>query len=223
MEDISKIVLSLDGKIVGYVLDIAIDYETMKVVGYIVVDKETEGEFLIKKQDILANSKDALLIEDVSKLEFVSQKEDSLIGKLVFDDKGNFYGAVESLVFVKERLEKIVTKNCEILTKFVKKVGNDIIFIAMKKRKKAEHIDFPRVNIEDNGSVKIQTQSQVVMPNRVNLSSNFYIGKFADMDLFGYNNERIVSKGEKITKKIVEKAKMHNKINQLFFVIKREK
>ena len=58
------------------------------------------------------------------------------------------------------------------------------------------------------------------MPERVSLSSAFYIGKISSEDILGYNNEKIIQKGEIVTRSVVEKAKKHNKLNHLFFAIK---
>ena len=60
---------------------------------------------------------------------------------------------------------------------------------------------------------------QISKPEKVSLSSKFYVGKCACDDVFGYNNERIVKREEKVTKSIFENAKKHNKLNELFFVL----
>ena len=53
MENISKIVLSQNqGQRLGYVLDVALDAD-LTLLGYYVADEETEGEYLIKLDNIL--------------------------------------------------------------------------------------------------------------------------------------------------------------------------
>ena len=54
---------------------------------------------------------------------------------------------------------------------------------------------------------------------KISLAFNFYSGKVSKMDIFGYNNERIVSKGSAISRAIFENVKKHNKLNELFFAI----
>ena len=76
--------------------------------------------------------------------------------------------------------------------------------------------------LPNDNVVEIQNKAVVVSkPEKINLSTAFYVGKMSNEDILGYNNERIVSKGEIVSKAIVEKAKKHNKLNQLFFALKR--
>ncbi len=210
MENISKIVLQTDGKRFGYVLDVAL--EGLDKIGYYVVDDESEGEFLLKNENIFCVADKFLLIGDVSKLEFISSKPDSILMKEVLDEKCNSFGIIEKFEFKRAKCIKIVTSLCEILPKYVKTIG-DFVFISSKRKKKVEHI-FPRADFDT--TVKIQS-----VPERVVLSSSFYIGKTSDEDIFGFNNEKIVKKGDVITKAVVEKVKKHNRLNQLFFALKR--
>ena len=203
VDNISKIVLSqTSGEVVGYILDIAIDFQEFVIKGYYVVDEETESELFLKKEDVVVASDFVIMIEDVSKLEFSSNRPKSLIGRFVFDDRGVFLGKIVSLKFHKSKLEKILTDKCEILTRHTQ-----------SKR------EFPK--LQGGGLVQIQSSQGLIMPEKVTLSSSFYVGKVVGEDIFGYNNERIISKGETISKNVVAKAKKHNRLNQLFFAIKR--
>ncbi len=225
MENISKIVLTLDGQIIGYILDVAFDELTLKKIGYYVVDEETEGELFLKLEDVVSISDVAVIVRDVLSFEFVQKRENSLIGKLVFDDKANCYGRVQKLCFNKNKCEKICTTQCEILTKYIKTIGKDFVLLQFSKKKKQKHKDaFLDINkkLPNDNVVEIQNKAVVVSkPEKINLSTAFYVGKMSNEDILGYNNERIVSKGEIVSKAIVEKAKKHNKLNQLFFALKR--
>lgn len=217
MENISKIVLSQEsGRQIGYVLDVALD-ENLNKIGFYVVDEETESEFLLLFENIASIGKEFVLVKNEGVLEFSANRPQSPLGKVVVDDKGNFFGAVKNLVFLKKRCQKIVTDKCEILPKYVKNIGQNAIFISFKRKKvqKSENV-FPR--FESSEIVQIQN---VTTPEKISLSPNFYVGKVSNMDIFGFNNEKIVGKNEVITHNIVEKAKRHNKLNQLFFAIKR--
>ncbi len=217
MNGISKIVFTLEGKRFGYVLDVAIS--DWKNVGYYVVDDETEGEFFLHKEDILQESKDFVLIENEGKME-ISLSRENFRGKQILDEFANDYGRVSGFVFSKNVCTKIVTEKCEILTKYIKIIGKDALFVFNKKRKNVKNKQtFPKTT--QNIKVEIMEKKKVTVPEKITLSSSFYVGKICVADVFGYNNERIVSKGEKITKSIFEKAKKHNKLNQLFFLIER--
>ena len=62
--------------------------------------------------------------------------------------------------------------------------------------------------------------AEFALPAVINLSQNYYLGKVAFKALLGMNNELIVKEGGKITKQIFDKAKKHNRLNELFFIIK---
>lgn len=225
MENISKIVLTLDGQKIGYILDVAFDELTLKKIGYYVVDEETEGELFLKLEDVISISDVAVVVEDVLSFEFVQKRENFLMGKLVFDDKANCYGRVQKLCFNKNKCEKICTTQCEILTKYIKTIGKDFVLLQFSKKKKQKHKDvFLDINtkLPNDNVVEIQNKAVVVSkPEKINLSTAFYVGKMSNEDILGYNNERIVSKGEIVSKAIVDRAKKHNKLNQLFFALKR--
>ncbi len=220
MENISKIVLDKSaGKRVGFVLDVALDFSSMKKVGYYVVDDETESEFFVKSEDVLMATDEYVVIGEVGAMQFTAQRTRGLLGKQVLDENFQDLGCIKNLEFQKQKITKIVTDKCEILPKFVSEVGEDVVFIQTKKKRAQLSRTFPRTNIEE--VVSIQDFPKVSGPEKINLSANFYIGKICGQDILGYNNEKIVLKNEVITKAVFEKAKRHNKLNQLFFAIKR--
>ncbi len=218
MENISKMVVAQNGgKKVGYVLDVALD-ENMQKVGYYVVDEESEGEFLVRRENIVAVSEEIVLIADVSNLEFAGERK-SLLGKHVLSDGCQDLGMVKNLQFCGKKCTKLVTDKCEILAKNVRDVGEDFVFVSFKrKRPEQKTFDFPRSG--NDTIVQIQ-DFQKTNPETVRLSPSFYVGRVCTQDIFGYNNEKIALSGEVVTRAIVEKAKRHNKLNQLFFALKR--
>lgn len=223
MENISKNVVTIEnGKKVGYVLDMAFDEEYV-LIGYYCVDEETEREFFVAKQNIDCFSDSVVFVDDVSKLEFVANRTESLLGKDVFDRLGNFYGTINNVYIVKGKLQKIITDKCELLSKFIEKIGENVVFVSFKRRQqKLKKQSFPKLS-EENEIVKIQNEipPQIQTPQIVRLSAKYYIGKVSQEDIFGYNNERIILKGEIVSKNTIEIAKKHNKLNQLFFALKK--
>ena len=219
MENISKMVVAQNGgKKVGYVLDVALD-EKMQKVGYYVVDEESEGEFLVRRENIVAISAEIVLIADVSNLEFAGERK-ALLGKHILSDDCQDLGVVKNLVFCGKKCTKLVTDKCEIMAKNVKEVGEDFVFVSFKRKKpEKKPFEFPRA--ENDTIVQIQDFQKAVSPETVRLSPSFYVGRVCTQDIFGYNNEKIVLSGEVVTRAIVEKAKRHNKLNQLFFALKR--
>lgn len=220
MEDLAKkIVDEGSGKILGYVVDFVVDYEKMMQTGFFVVDEETEGEYLLRFEDIKKNG-DVILISDFTKLEFVSGREKNLLGKEILTENGVSLGVVDRLVFDNRRLTFLCTGLCEVSSKLVSYVGDDCIFLRHKNSKKRKQTPFKKL-LEEQKVVVLETQKEQAIPEKINLSFNFFSGKLSACDVFGYNNERIVAKNEKITKIIFENAKKHNKLNELFFALKK--
>lgn len=216
MKNISKIVISAEGKKIGYVLDVAVDFKTMQKLGLYIVDEETENEWLLPNQKILSSSTNFVLIEKATDFDFIADRP-TLIGKEVLDENCQSYGFVEKLVFKKNKCEKIVTNKCEIISKYLKNIGENYIFIEFKHKKQKKQI-FP---VFKGNDFVVKIQNNLYVPEKVRLSSSFYVGKVSNESILGYNNEKIIDKGEIITKNVVEKAKKHNKLNQLFFAIKK--
>lgn len=226
MENISKCILCLsDAKKVGYVLNLALDFDNMCRVGYYVVDEESEEVFLLRSENIVEQSFDSLVVEDVKKLEFCYSQNSELIGKETVSTSGLSLGRVEKVEFVGKKILKIVTGKAEILSKYIQKVSNDCVLVCCenkRKRKKRGNENFQSLHAKKS-VVKIMQEERRggFKPEKISLSADFYVGKVCEQDVVGYNNERIVSRGELISRAMVEKAKQHNRINQLFFSLKR--
>ena len=218
MENISKKVVDRQkGKVIGFLIDFALD-ENMSKVGYYVVEEQTESEFFVSLSDMEMMG-EVCFIESETSLQSFADDRKSLIGKLVVDEKGVSYGYVKEVQFWKSKCQKILTEKGEILARHISSVGDDVVFLKTCKRKQTNKISKPKKDF----SVFKQKIDVLEAPKKVNLTASFYVGKSVTNDVFGYNNERIVSRGEKITKNIFENAKKHNKLNELFFVLENRK
>lgn len=220
MENISKKVVDFQsGKIVGYVLDYALDFQNFLQVGFFVVDEETEGEFLLRFENIKSVG-DVIFVDGVSSLEFVSQRQKSLIGFEIFDENATSFGVVEKVEVERRKVLKVITDKCEILPRMIKFVGDDCVFLKGKQNRKKRKSVFDLSSDE----IRVSIQSEKLedfAPEKLNLSFRFFAGKMSTVDVFGYNNERIIAKNEIISKNIFEKAKKHNKLNELFFAVQK--
>ncbi len=213
VENISKIVVcKQNGRQIGYVLDVMLD-EKLNKTGYYVVDEQTEAEYCLPLQDVVLCG-ECLFVESEMALQSFSFERKSVFEKQVCDEKGTIYGRIERIDFCGDRCIKISTCKGEICAKNILEVGDDFVFL---KSKRARRKNIKKLKLE---KVFVEKEAKILQPEKVSLSANFYVGKYACQDVFGYNNERVVSKGEKITKTIFENVKKHNKLNELFFVLK---
>lgn len=221
MENISKKVVDFEsGKLVGYVLDVALDFSSFSQIGFYIVDEETEGEYLLTFENI-RSSLDVILVDDISKLQFTTERSKSLLGREIIGENGLSYGCVEKLIFNKNKLVKLCSNKCEIFPKMIKTVGENFIILKGKRKQASKNSVFEPLEKEEV-KVSIQTaKKETLTPEKLNLSFKYFVGKETAFDVFGYNNERIATKGEKISKNVFEKAKKHNKLNELFFAVKK--
>lgn len=212
MENISKQVISLeDKKVVGYILRPYIDFKSLKKIGYILVDEESEQEYFLKNEDIL-KKKTFFLIKNINFLEIFNNFDN--FRKRVISVDGDDFGQVRSFVFERNALKKLVTDKGEISSRYINEVGENLIILSFKRKKKKA---FPRA-IKEDMKVEIM-EKKFDLPPVINLSSKYYLGKTASKTLLGINHELIVKEGAVVTKQIFEKAKKHNKINELFFIL----
>lgn len=214
-----KVVDASSGKELGFVLDYAIDFESFSVYGFFVVDEETEGEYLLRFEDVYAVG-DVVLVLDWTRLEFVTSRQSGLLGREVISDKGISLGKIDKLVFDKKRVKILCTNKGEIVARLVGLVGEDCVFLKGKSKKIKKEKPFQPISVEPK-VVMMSAEKENFSPEKINLSFKFFAGKLATADVFGYNNERIVLKDEKINKLIFENAKKHNKLNELFFAVKK--
>lgn len=218
MENIAKKIITLsDGNVFGYVLDVCLD-EHFEKIGYYVVEEENEEIYFLPLAQIVKIG-DAVIVQTVEDLQYFAGEKRGLIGREVYDDYGNFYGNVIRLEFVKNKLFKMCTDKCEIMKKHIKKLNGNVILCSFMQKRISQKREIFHTNQDVPVTILRKNNMQISKPERVSLSSKSYVGKCACDDVFGYNNERIVKRGEKVTKTIFENAKKHNKLNELFFVL----
>ncbi len=217
MKDISKIVVSKEnGQNLGYVLDYFFD-DAFIVSGYIVVEEESENEYFLKKSDAKVTD-EFLFVESVTLLQFLTDRETSLVGKMLLTNDGKNLGVIKGFDIKKNRCHRVWTDLCEMPASKIAKVGKDFVFVGKKKQTNFSKVETFKTDVDS--IVSIQKIEEVKVPEKLVLSAEHFLGKVAREDVFGYNNERVIAKGEKVTKAIVEKAKLHNRLNQLYFATK---
>ncbi len=223
---ISKKVISLeDANMVGYVLNVIFDNDVRYFTGLIIVDDETENSYVLARENISAISSETIMIKSAKDLQYnISSLSNNPIGKVVYDCKGNNLGVVRDVEIKGKLVTKILTTFCEFSSRYIRKAGDN--FIIFGSRRNAKKKTFKEdvlvsglppltVKITDNNSNNIMQ-----MPARIYASPSGLIGRVMTQDLLGYNNELIAYKNETINQKIINKAKLHNKLNLLNYYSK---
>lgn len=220
---ISKKIITLQGEKIGYILNGVFDRDFKSFLGFVLVDEESEEEFLLEREDIFSCGDDCVIIENSQKIHpLILLTNFTFIGREVYSSDGTFLGFVRDVFFEKGEVKKILCDRGEILSKNVMGAGEGCVIVGRKKR--AKNINsFPK-SVQDNRSV------QVSLPNNIPHNSpsqkpikfmgniDSVIGKIMKENLLGLNNEVIAKKGGRINKKIISKALSHGRGNMLLFL-----
>lgn len=233
---ISKKIISLkEGNEVGYVLNLAFEEDLKIFKGFIIVDDESEHTFMLRVEKIKKISDECIVINSSSDLEFIIEDEsNNPLGKIVYDKEGTNLGRVVDVVVSGKIVKRIITDKCEFLQRYVYANGHYIIYGNKDKSSKgsvfvANNKNLPKVYIEE-------VKANVITDNKINVSDyktngeakpyriyanqDFLSGRIVTNDIFGLNNEIVAKKGEKINNKIINKAKLHNKLSLLNYYSK---
>lgn len=221
---ISKKIISLQGEKIGYILNGLFDKELKRFMGFVVVDEESEEEFMLEESNIYSRGKDCIVVENSEAVKpLILLTNFALLGKEVFTDEGVFLGSIKDVEFERNEVKKIICEKAEILARQVVGAGEGCIIIGKRKKQK-KSLTFPK-NESYNRVVKI---TQITSAQKDFVSSqkpvkfmgniNSVLGKTLKENLFGLNNEIIAKKGEKINKKLINKALSHGKGNMLLFL-----
>ncbi len=220
---ISKKVISLDdGDMVGYVLNVFFDENIKTFNGLIVIDEESENEFALPRADIVSVGEDCVMIENSLKLKYNISSSNNPIGKLVYDAHGNMLGRVTDIEVAGRWVRKIITDKCEFPQRYIRTAGEKYIIYGNPKKK--DRVDnFPtlkEISLSNgliNENVHIQEGQKIKNPTILLANPNILIGKMVTNDILGLNNEVVARKFDIIDKNMINKAKLHNKINLLSF------
>lgn len=226
---ISKKIISINsGNIIGYVLDVLFSDDIKNIEGFLVVDDESEEVLFLSNDNIKSRREECFVIQDEKYLEiYIASIFNNPIGKQVYDENGLNLGKVVDVVIDQKQTKKIVTTKCEFPFQYLLKAGKDCLIYGKKtkKRKKIENFnkksDFcPKVEIQGQNNSQIHLSYKTTIPLREVANTNSLIGKTITEDILGLNNEIIARKNEKITQKLINKSKLHNKFNQLSYFSK---
>lgn len=225
---ISKKVVSVaQGTGVGYILNAVFDDDLNSVEGFLVVDDESDSINFLPYSSVKNIADEYVIIDGREVLLFGEMMEsNNPINKLLLTENGSFLGKIVDVFINKSKIIKIITDSGEVCSKNIISQGEEYLFFGQKRRKKQRNtfpkiennINLPTVEIQNKNIKKDAKNSNLIeIPVKLSTSSENIIGKIATADIFGYNNEIIIRKDEKITEKTVKKAKKHEKLNFLLF------
>lgn len=233
---ISKKIISLkEGNEIGYILNLAFDEELKTFKGFVVIDEESEQAFMLRVENIKKVGEECIVINSSSDLEFIIEEDsNNPLGKIVYDKEGVNLGRVIDVVVSGKMVKRIITDKCEFLQRYIYANGQYIIYgnkdrlskakfgVAKSKNLPKVQIEEVKVNVTANKSVNVTDYKAngLAKPFRIYANQDFLSGKIVTNDIFGLNNEIIAKKGEKINNKIINKAKLHNKLTLLNYFSK---
>lgn len=225
---ISKQVVSLyEARLVGTIVNVNFDEKFSKLKNFIVVDEEGDRELELSVKDVYSQ-KDSFVIKNEAKLKavFFEAETNNPINKICITIAGEVLGKISDVELCGEEVKEILLESGVKVTP-EQVVACESVLIINSGENKVKRAGFaPRakkVNT-DNIVVKIQEEEipseEKIAPKPVQLVPPRFVaktllGQISLKTIKGLNNEIIVKKGEQITNKVLERAKLHNVLNQL--------
>ena len=225
---ISKQVVSLyEARLVGTIVNVNFDEKFSKLKNFIVVDEEGDRELELSVKDVYSQ-KDSFVIKNEAKLKavFFEAETNNPINKICITIAGEVLGKISDVELCGEEVKEILLESGVKVTP-EQVLACESVLIINRGENKVKRAGFaPRAKkvSPDNIVVKIQEEENAfeekIAPKPVQLVPPRFVaktllGQISLKTIKGLNNEIIVKKGEQITNKVLERAKLHNVLNQL--------
>lgn len=219
-EIISKQVISLyDAKIVGTIENIILNDNFSKIKSYIIYSDNTGEKKELNIKDIYSFSDDNFVIKNSEKLKdiLILESFNNPINKEVVDTNGVNLGKINEIEINDNKIEFLSLNNGQkIEPKNIISTGEIIVVNLSENNIKKSHFAPKKNKIINLNEIKVKIQKKPIeiIPPRVSATS--LVGKQAPKTVIGFNNELIVKKGQFITDRIIDRAKFHGKLAELF-------
>lgn len=221
--NISKKVISLnEGEFIGYILDAVFDEDLDSLQGFLVVDDESEETFILDKENIKSVGDDCIMMDSTHNLKrSFDEYTFNPIGKNVYDVSGVCLGTVIDVVVQGRAVRRIITDKCEFFKRNIRKIGKNNIIFGKKSLKNTKRQALFVIDESLNQKVTtLSVKEKQSKPYRIFANQSSIIGRTMTSDLYGYNNEIIAKKFDIINQNIINRAKLHNKLNFLLYYSK---
>ena len=221
--NISKKVISLnEGEFIGYILDAVFDENLDSLQGFLVVDDESEETFILNKENIKSVGDDCIMMDSTHNLKrSFDEYTFNPIGKNVYDVNGVYLGTVIDVVVQGRAVRRIITDKCEFFKRNIRKIGKNNIIFGKKSLKNTKRQALFVIDESLNQKVTtLSVKEKQSKPYRIFANQSSIIGRTMTSDLYGYNNEIIAKKFDIINQNIINRAKLHNKLNFLLYYSK---
>lgn len=221
--NISKKVISLnEGEFIGYILDAVFDEDLDSLQGFLVVDDESEETFILNKENIKSVGDDCIMMDSTHNLKrSFDEYTFNPIGKNVYDANGVYLGTVIDVVVQGRAVRRIITDKCEFFKRNIRKIGKNNIIFGKKSLKNTKRQALFVIDESLNQKVTtLSVKEKQSKPYRIFANQSSIIGRTMTNDLYGYNNEIIAKKFDIINQNIINRAKLHNKLNFLLYYSK---
>lgn len=233
-EIISKQVVSLyEAKFVGTIVNVVFDERLSKLKSFIVIDENDDKELELSIKDVFSFN-DSFVIKNQDKLKDVifEAESNNPINKIAITIHGEVLGKILDIELNEDKVLNIILDNGKLINP-EQVVACENVLILNDGENKVKRAGFsPRVKKVDTENIVVRIQeNNVENENQQNILKSVQskpvqlvpprfvaktlLGQISLRTVKGLNNEIIVKKGEQITNKVLERAKLHNVLNQL--------
>lgn len=210
-----------EGEVVGTISEASFNKNLSKISCFKIFDNE-ENEYTLPLSNIKAFN-DCIVITNKNKLEVYVGQTQTPMFKEVVNENAKCCGIIcdaevsnDGTIthFITNQNQNLKPEHIYLRKDFVYHSTSNVLMQNFKP-KSNKVLTLSDINVkvfsENNTSTNF-------LPQKIQYNTESILGKFVKNDLLGINNEVIIKANEPITQKVVNSAKMHNRLNQLFFL-----
>lgn len=233
---ISKPIFSLfEGLWLGTILDVC--FKNGKISGFFILSSDEENFGFISKKDIHKIGDDAVVVKNLSKLSTANCERLNLINKKALTLEGEDLGKIVE-IFLDNNLNMLSLETSYgiiIPSNKILNVGQDAVIFNLLENKIKISSFKPKGNLfkNDLGDITVSIMKEETgtmlatigevedlkekptVPKKIMQNPNFLIGRIVSNTIMSSGGEMIIKEGQRITEKVIAKAKINNKIYEL--------
>ena len=209
-----------EGEMVGTILAANFNYDYKRVIGFTIFNKE-DDEFYLPISNIKSIG-DFVIISNKTKLQNNIFQTGSPMYTQILDNDANDCGRIIDIDINNSGvINHYITSNSMQVKPNSTYVRKDFIYYSPNKvfisnyKPRSKKVDPSKIVVKILNDNESATR---FIPSKIQYNPESILGWIAKGDLFGFNNEIIIKTNQTITKKTIDDAIKHNRLNQLYYI-----
>lgn len=210
-----------EGEMIGTILSANFSYDYKKIVGFTTFNNDEDEQYLP-----IVNIKsigDFVIVSNKTKLQNSIYQSSSPLKKQLLDKTAKDCGIIVDVdVSNSGTINNYITSKSMVIKPDNMYFRKDYVYHSPSRVFISNYR--PRDKKNDNSKIMVKILDKTDLstsrftPSKIQYNPESILGKTAKDDLFGLNNEVIIKTNQTITKRVVDDATKHNRLNQLYFI-----